>query len=447
MPTDTTRRITSASPQDRYQRRLGAGLTPQAITSAQRDADTGRMASWADLLDEVRQGDPHLHGDLAKREQSVSGADYELRLPASATKRDGVKALRLCQDALDAIEVPAGSLALPFRGVLQQLASATYHGRAGAEIVYAREGRYLYPRHVYPIHARRLAWANERDWRLYLYDQTSGDTIFARWPGVACDDAAAFPRGKLILFTPRAFGTYPTREGLGRGLVWYSAFKRWSVRDWLAFAEWSGRGLRVGKYATGRDPTKNARANDEDVDALTAALDAMSSTVTTIIPDTTDLSVIAAPDSGVHAELVKLCNGEMSKMILGGTLTSDPGDKGARSLGEVHLRAMFQLLRNDAAGIADAVRRDMLTPLVRMNLGDRAPVPHLALNVEPPEDAQARAERLDLYMRHGLTVPAAWLRDIESIPDPKDGEEVVGKSLAPAPALQPPTTDPATSAP
>ena len=61
----TAQRITTPSPRDRYQRRLGAGLTPQSITAAQREADLGRMAMWADLLDEVRQGDPHLHGDLA----------------------------------------------------------------------------------------------------------------------------------------------------------------------------------------------------------------------------------------------------------------------------------------------------------------------------------------------------------------------------------------------
>ena len=166
----TTSRETAASPQDRYQRRLGAGLTPQAITAAQREADLGQMARWADLLDEVRQGDPHLHGDLTKREVAVSGAEYELRLPANASKRDGAKALRLCQDALEAIEVPAGSLAVPFRGALQQLATATYHGRAAVEAVWARDGRYLLPRNLYPIHPRRLAWSNERDWKLYLFD-------------------------------------------------------------------------------------------------------------------------------------------------------------------------------------------------------------------------------------------------------------------------------------
>lgn len=422
----TTSRATAPSPQDRYQRRLGAGITPQTITSAQREADLGRMALWADLLDEIRQGDPHLHGDLTKREVAVSGAEYELRLAPRASKRDGAKALRLCEDALDAIEVPSGSLALSFRGALQHLASATYHGRAGVEAVWARDGRYLLPRHLFPIHARRLAWSNERDWRLYLYDAQTGDTPFARFPGIPCDDPAVFPRGKLLLHTPRSFGTYPTREGLGRAVVWYSAFKRWTVRDWLAFAEWAGRGLRVGKYATGRDPSKEARANAEDKEELEAALDAMSSTVTTVIPDTTDLDVISTKDNDVHSELVKLCNGEMSKIVLGGTLTSDPGDKGARSLGEVHLRAMFQLLRGDAADLADVIRRDLFAPLVRANLGDRAPVPFLALNVDPPEDAAARADRLTKYMTHGLTVPAKWLRDLESIPDPTDGEELVG---------------------
>jgi phage gp29-like protein len=428
---------------DRIQRRLGAGLTPQAITVTQRAADEGRMALWADLLDEVRQGDPHLHGDLQKRELSVSGADYELRLPTGATKRAGATALRLCQDAIESIAPPAGSLGVSFRGAMQNLLTANFHGRAAVEIVYARDGRYTIPSEAYPIHARRLSWSNDLDWRLYLYDETTGDTRFSRFPGVPFSDRAMFPAGKILLHTPRVFGTYPTREGLGRALVWYSAFKRWTVRDWLAFAEWAGRGLRVGKYATGRDPKNDARANDEDKAALEDALIAMSSTVATVIPDVTDLEVIPPHSTEVHAELVKLCNGEMSKAILGGTLTSDPGDRGARSLGEVHLRAMTQLLKSDSENLADTLRRDFFGPIVRMNLGDRAPVPHIVLNVEPPADAKSRAERLKMYMEHGLAVPAEWVRDMEGIPSPTTGEEVIGGKPTASPTVPAPTaTDP-----
>ena len=426
MPTAASIDIAKPSPQDRYQRRLGSGITPQTITAILREADIGNMWAYADLLDEIRQGDPHLHGDLTKRELTVSGADYEVRLPASASKRDGSRALRLCQDALESIDIEAGTLGLSARGAMQALLGATWHGRAAVEITYARDGRYTLPRHAYSIHPRRLSWSNESDWRLYLYDATSGDTRFARFPGVPLSDATAFPRGRLLVHLPRQFGTYPTREGLGRALVWFSAFKRWTVRDWLAFAEWAGRGLRVGKYATGRDPQKDGRANDEDVSVLQDALQAMSSTVATVIPDVTDLEVISAQDNSVHEDLVKLCNGEMSKMILGGTLVSDPGDRGARSLGEVHLRAMSLLLKSDAENLADTIRRDLFVPLVRANLGDRAPVPTIAFNVEPPEDSKARAERLKLYMDQGLRVPAEWVYDAEGIPSPKPGDVTIG---------------------
>ena len=32
-----------------------------------------------------------------------------------------------------------------------------------------------------------------------------------------------------------------------------------------------------------------------------------------------------------------------------------------------------------------------------------------------------------MYMDRGLTVPASWVRDQEGVPDPVDGEPVVGK--------------------
>ena len=432
--------ITAPSYNERQQRRLGAGLTPQAITGVMRRADTGYMDSLADLLDEARQADPHLHGDLAKREWTIAGAEYELRPVEGAPKRTMDRALALCRDALGQLTVPAGSLAVSLRGCLAHLQGAVYHGRAAVEVQWARDGRYLLPRSLYPIHPRRLAWAALDTWAMHVYDVTSPGR-FNAFPGVPVDDPEVFPRGKLLVHLPRQFGAYPTREGLGRGLVWYSAFKRWAVRDWLAFAEWAGRGLRVGKYATGRDPKNPARANDEDVDALRDALDAMSSTVSIAIPDVTELSVVSATDNQVHADLVKLCNSEMSKMVLGGTLTSDPGDRGARSLGEVHLAAATMLAHADAEMIAETIRRDLLGPIVRENLGAGAPVPYFALAVDQTEDMNARSKRLAEYIDRGLQVPARWVRDLESIPDPVEGEDVLGAPAAP-PAPPPPEGPP-----
>jgi phage gp29-like protein len=137
----------------------------------------------------------------------------------------------------------------------------------------------------------------------------------------------------------------------------------------------------------------------------------------------------------------------MSKMVLGGTLVSDPGDRGARSLGEVHLRAMSLLLKSDAENLADTIRRDLFVPLVRANLGDRAPVPFIAFGVEPPADAKERAERLKLYMDQGLRVPAEWIYDAEGIPSPQPGDVTIGGTgaavmpRADAPPAEPPPVE------
>ena len=68
---------TTPSPMDRIQRRLGPGLTPQSITVTQRAADEGTMALWADLLDEVRQGDTTFtatSGEVERRGRGLRAA-------------------------------------------------------------------------------------------------------------------------------------------------------------------------------------------------------------------------------------------------------------------------------------------------------------------------------------------------------------------------------------
>lgn len=426
-----TQYLTSPSNQEKYQSRWGNGLTPEAITSVLRSAEQGYMDRVADLLDEVRQLDAHLQAELFKRERAVSGAPFKV-VPDGKTAK-AKQAAAYCQEVLDNLEVPQAGLALGFRGALAHLVGGgLWHGRAALEVVWARDGRHLRPVRLEWVHPRRLSYA-AAGWKLHVWDATASGTPFARFPGVPVDDKALFPDGKLVVHTPRVFGTYPTREGLGRVLVWYSAFKRWTVRDWLAFAEWAGRGLRIGKYQTGRDPKNpGAQATDDDVEVLRDALEAMSSSVSTVIPDVTELAVHPPPNNQeVHERLVLLCNGEISKAVLGGTLTSDPGERGARSLGVVHDDVRLQLAAHDAEGVAADVRRDLLGPAVRERFGGACPVPFVEITTEPRESLDAFATRVKAMVDAGLVMPAKFVRETLGIPEPKDGEEVIGAAPEP----------------
>lgn len=445
----TRREILAVSPQvdrvqlatppynDRFQYRIGSALSPQRLTAILRNADTGYLYDLADLLDELRETDPHLHAELFKREAAVSGAEWELRAPEDAGVA-GDEIARYCTRVLSDIESTTDT-ALSFTDALQWLQSGVYHGRAVCEVLWSQDGRR--PVSLEMVHPRRLSYAV--DWRLHLWDATGGgsgplahnamtpaERAFASFPGVPLD---AFPVGKFIVHRPRVRPGYPQRDGVGRTVAWFSMFKRFGIRDLLAFAEWAGRGLRVGKYASGNDPQKPARATPEDVDVLQEALNAMSSTVSVVIPDTTELDIRNAPNTGdVHDQLTLLCNGEMSKAILGATLTTEVGSSGGnRALGEVHERVALMIAKRDAVAIASTLRRDLLRPMVERRFGLGAPVPTMHFAVDPAEDLDALAKRIADLARAGVKIGQRDARNLLGLPDPQPDDEIISPLSGP----------------
>lgn len=410
---------------DRFQYRLGSALTPQALTAIQRQADIGYLYQWIDALDELREADPHLHAELFRREAMVAGAAWDVEAPedsgeVGARIADYVKRT-LCE--LDG----RGDMSLSFPDLLHHLQQGVYYGRAVAEVIWSQDGRR--PVAVEFVHPRRLAYAT--DWKLHLWDatgsgagigvaQTEAERAFASFPGVPLD---AFPVGKFIIHRPRVRGGYPTREGIGRTTCWYSLFKRFSMRDFLAFAEWAGRGLRVGQYNSGTGPDAPVRAAPEDVAALQEALEAMSSTVSVVIPDTTKLQVMDAPNvNAIHEHLVAVCNSEMSKAIVGSTLASDVGTTGGnRALGEVHERVTLMIARRDAEVMSATLKRDLIAPMVRRAFGPTAPVPSISFATDPGQDLDAMAKRIDTAVRAGVHIAQADARQMLQIPDPAEG--------------------------
>lgn len=421
---------------DRFQYRIGSALTPQRLTAILRNADTGYLYDLADLLDELRETDAHLHGELFKREAAVSGAEWEMRPPEGSGVVGETVADYVARVVAD-IESKS-DVSLSFDDALQWFQGGVYYGRAVAETVWSADGRR--PERLEMVHPRRLSYAT--DWRLHLWDATGGgsgplgrtetplEAAYARFPGVPLD---AFPVGKFIVHRPRVRGGYPQRDGLGRTVAWYAMFKRFAIRDLLAFAEWAGRGLRVGKYQSGNDPSKPVRASQQDVDALQEALEAMSSTVSVVLPDTTAIDIANAPNTqDVHDQLTRLCNGEMSKAILGGTLTSDSGSSGGnRALGEVHERVALQIARRDAAALASTLRRDLFRPMVERRFGPGAPVPTIAFAVDPKADLDALANRIEKMVRVGVPLAAGDVRNLLSLPDPQEGADLLHPTAGP----------------
>jgi len=211
------------------------------------------------------------------------------------------------------------------------------------------------------------------------------------------------------------------RAALMRSIVWFYLFKHFSIRDWSIFLEAYGMPKRIGKYAPG--------SSDEDRNAIFEAALQLGRDAAAVIPADATLEFLETSQGSTgnipFPAMVNLCNAEISKAVLGGTLSTEVGDTGGnRALGEVQQSEGMMLVRQDAQKLAESIRRDIVRPLVLLNLGQNAPIPYVSFVFEDREDMLQKAQREEIIFKNlGLPVDRSYLYESFNIPQPAGNED------------------------
>lgn len=391
--------------------RIGGNLTPQQVSHIILEADTGQISRFVDLSNEARQKDGHLHSVLQTRELAIKGLRWSVAPPDNATAAEKQAAADVEQQIRDAENFP---------DLVHHLSGAgPYHGHATAETMYARVGRFIVPERWNIIHPRRFVFGVD-DGRLLWSDQgTQHDAV---------DLLAEYP-GKFVQYQPIINGDARAREGLARVLIWLALFRNWSLRDWLQLGEIGWKPWRIGKYT--KDPT--TPAGKLDIEILKRVVRRLGTTGTAVIPESTELTIEwpkgtqASSSSSSHRELFDVMGAEMSKAVLGQTLTTEQGSRGSQALGNVQERVRGDILVADAIGEAAALTRCLVRPLHALNAGGATRPGHFVFHTEDVTDLETFAKTVKTLREAGLRVPASWVRNQGGIPTPKEGDEVVGE--------------------
>jgi phage gp29-like protein len=116
---------------------------------------------------------------------------------------------------------------------------------------------------------------------------------------------------------------------------------------------------------------------------------------------------------------------------LGQTLTTEPGERGARSLGEVHLAVREDIVRQDAQALMALVNGQLIPWIVELNLPP-AQRSYPRWQLSPPRDDDLAlqlevdrffaeqglaADETELYARYGRSKPNRGLVDTGEAPD------------------------------
>lgn len=140
-------------------------------------------------------------------------------------------------------------------------------------------------------------------------------------------------------------------------------YKRNTTADWTQFSEVFGMPIQEYIYETD-DEEARARALQD--------ANSIGSLATFIHGKDTELQLREAGNktgsADVYERLVERCNSEISKLILGNTLTTEASDKGTQALGTVHKKVEEKMALADRRYVLDVLNYDMADIFSRMGV-------------------------------------------------------------------------------
>lgn len=343
--------------------------------SALSAADRGRTKQLYDLYEDMLL-DPVLSNAIDKRRDAVTNADLTF------LSREGEEV----DEVIDLMESEG------FETLLSQIIMGRLLGRSATELTLEEDGL-----RAAVIPAQHI----DLEHRAILPDPTS--------------DEGAIPYDGLgslvVLGEARHYGV------ILRAIP-YAVYKRGGYGDWAQWVELFGMPQRIGKYST-FDPQTRVQ--------LQEALERMGSAPYLIVPKEADIEVKETKaTSGISFDQFRqACNEEILIGILGQTLTTTAGERGARSLGEVHREVEAAKYKSDMRYVRRTLNK-ALTPLLEA----RGIATKGGSFVVPEDPEPVTVEEL-ATLSHIIAIPADYIRDKYGIPTPSEGDELAGTPQVP----------------
>ena len=339
-------------------------------------ADNGRVKQLFDLYDDILI-DGVLSDAMQKRIDAVTNSELTFQ-SASGEEVDVV---------MQIMDTPA------WETLLSEVMKVRFYGRSGVELNYT--GATL---SVEPIPAKHIDLTHKS---ILINDSDDSGIPFEG------DDRL------LILGRERDFGLLLKAAP-------YAIYKRGGFGDWSQWIELFGMPQRVGKYNT-FDPASRK--------LLEEAFEKAGSAPYVVIPKEAEVETKESNSgSGTsYDEFRKANNEEMLITILGQTMTTVQGDKGARSLGEVHKEVEEGKNMSDLRFVQRVLNQRVLPWL------EARGVPVAGGKFIFPKAVEQLSVADIVQLSGVMDIPQSYLHEKYSIPVPKDGEPIARRQ----PALMP----------
>lgn len=380
---------------------VASGLTPQRLAGILRACDQGDLSDFLTLAEEMEERDPHYGSVLGIRKRAISGAPVRVD-PCGVDEIDAAVQGRIAEHD-----------GLP--GLLEDMLDSLGKGFSVVEIHWGTDKAAWWPREFRRVEPRWLTYDRETGRELRLIDEAAPVDGLPLAP-------AHFIRHEAKLKSGLAF-----RGGLARLVAFSWMCKAYTLKDWVAFIETYGLPLRLGRY--GPEATK------EDVQKLFLAVANIGTDAAAVLPRSMEIdfqqAAATGSASGIFETLARWTDEQVSKAVLGQTMTADNGSSMAQA--KVHDGVRHDIARSDARSLVTALARDLIRPFVDLNWGVQKVYPRLLIEISEPEDVDVVMKHVPALASAGVKFKASEIRGRLGFTEPEEGDELVG-GPPPAPA-------------
>lgn len=375
---------------------IASGLTPSKLAQVLNDANQGRIHDFLTLAEEMEERDPHYGCELGKRKLAVSGIEPNVEA-ASDDPRD----VEIAEDVQRLVESPR------FSDLIDGALDGLGKGFSCVQQDWETSERQWMP--------SNYEW---RDPRFFTLDQDNGKTLMLLTDAEPIWGEALQPY-RWIVHEPRIKMGLPIRGSLARLASIAYMCKSFALGDWMTFAEVFGMPIRIGKYHSSATPDEKA--------TLRRAVQNIGTDASAIMPDSMKVELLerskASGGDSLYETLCKFLDGQISKGILGQTMTAENGSSNSQA--QVHNDVRLDICRADARQLEATLNAQVIEVYVRLNYGIQKRYPTMSLPIAEAEDINALTNALKVFVPLGLNVAKSQVLDKLGLRKPMDDEEVL----------------------
>jgi phage gp29-like protein len=335
------------------------------------------------LYDELLR-DPQVATCLDKRVSALAGREWKVEA--------GVEGNALAQQAADL--AAAAFNGMRFTQGTRKMLRALLSGVSVGEVMWVIRGNTLMPRVLLSRNPRRFTFTVVKTPDEQGQEESGGTSLDLRMlTRTSPIDGIPIPDRKFVVHRFGDSYENPWGLGLGHRLFWPVFFKRQGIGFWMSGLDKFSQPTALGHYPVG--------TTEDQQRLLVEALTAISREAGVAIPEGMAIELLEAKRSGTfdaYESLAMYMDGEITKAILGETLTTQGGSSGGnRALGQVHNEVRLELTKADADDLSDTLNSSLVRWIVDLNLpgyeASGLPYPAIMWDVAVPDDLLTRAQR------------------------------------------------------